>query len=151
MTTYIINGSLVEVEDDRTVTGITPDDYNNQRYSDEQDVIEPTELGDSLKQLNKADIDPETKMSDIDMRTILHPFQVHSLSALEMCISMGMIPKDCIRLPMQIKRNAVSINGRGREQIVQMVAGKRDQDVQKAGGIKGWAKGLFGMNGGGPQ
>jgi len=40
----------------------------------------PSELGDTLKELNRDDLDPNTKMSGIDMRSIIHPMDITNLA-----------------------------------------------------------------------
>jgi len=102
------------------------------------DIIQLTELGESLKELNQDVIEQKSRMSSIDMRAILHPFQVHPIAAFDTLASFGMITKRSLSLSRKIMRLSVSQQGKGREQIVDTVVGKRDNDIKKSGG------GIFG-------
>ena len=113
-------------------------------------IQQPTELGEALKELNKDVIEGQTRTSSIDMRSILHPVQVHPVSAFEGLVVMGMITKKCLGFSRQIKRNAVSINGEGRRQIVQTTQGKTEVDINKAGGVTGGFMSRF-FGGGGKK
>ena len=110
-------------------------------------IIQPTELGDSLKHLNDDSLDTATRMSGIDMRARLHPMEVSSVLALDALVAMGVLPSRCLAFSRQKKRLSVSIGGKGREEIVNIVGGKRDQDA-KAGmmGFGDKVKGFMGMN-----
>jgi len=97
-----------------------------------QNIVQPTELGDSLKHLNDDSLDNATRMSGIDMRARLHHMEVSSVLALDALVAMRVLPSRCLAFSRQKKRLSVSISGKGREEIVQIVGGKRDQDA-KAG------------------
>ena len=85
----------------------------------------PTELGEALEQLNKDLIDPITNMTSIDMRTRLSSVEVSSLMSIDTLIALKVIPVDCLMLTRQKKRLAVSIEGKGRDEIVNIVGGKQ--------------------------
>lgn len=105
----------------------------------ESEIKQPTELSEALKELNKDELDPNSRTSSIDMRTILNPVQVHNISAFESLVKFGMLPQECLALSVQIKRNAVSIHGTGREQQVRMVVGKTENEIEKSsGGLRNW-------------
>lgn len=109
-------------------------------------ILQPTELGDSLKELNKDDIEVTTRMSGIDMRARLHPIEIASILALDALVSLGVCPTKCLAFTRQKKRLSVSLAGKGREEIVNIVAGKREQDA-KAGfsGMGDRVKNFMGM------
>lgn len=111
-------------------------------------VQQPTELGESLKELNQDSIDPVTRMSDIDMRSRLHHNEVSSVLALDALVAFGVCPVQCLSFTRQKKRLSVSLEGRGREEIVEVVAGKKQQDIDSAqGGFFNKAKTFFGVGG----
>ncbi len=109
-------------------------------------IVQPTELGDTLKELNKDSIEPNTRMSGIDMRARLHPFEISSVLALDALVSLGVLPTSCLAFTRQKKRLSVSLNGKGRDDIVNIVAGKKEQDAKMAGGFGDKVKGFFGMS-----
>jgi len=151
MTKYVIDGTRVELlPADLDGDGITGGVERLHRGSGEFQVTQETELGQSLKELNDDSIVSDTKMSGIDMRAILHPMQVNSLAAIDTLVSMRCLPGSCLALSRQIKRLSVSINGKGREQIVNTVTGKRefDKEMQGGGGFGQKFKSFFGMGGG---
>lgn len=106
-------------------------------------VVQPTELGDSLKQLNQDEIELVSRMSGIDMRARLHPFEISSVLALDALVSLGVLPTKCLAFTRQKKRLSVSEGGLGRKEIVEIVAGKQERDKQ-AGGMMGWGKSFLG-------
>jgi len=110
-------------------------------------IVQPTELGDSLKHLNDDTLDTSTRMSGIDMRARLHYMEISSVLALDALVAMGVLPSRCLAFSRQKKRLSVSINGKGREEIVGIVAGKRDQDAKAGmmGSFGDKVKGFMGM------
>lgn len=95
-------------------------------------VQQPTELGETLKELNFDDIQQNTRMSGIDMRARLHYAEITSVLALDALVSLGVVPTKCLAFTRQKKRLSVSLDGKGRDDIVNIVAGKREQEA-KAG------------------
>ncbi len=110
-----------------------------------QPVFQPTELGDTLKELNLDDLEAHTRMSGIDMRARLHPIEVSNLLALDSLVALGVMPTKCLSFSRQKKRLSVSHNGLGRKEIVDIVQGKQDQDAKK-GGFGDRLKGFMGMS-----
>ncbi len=113
-------------------------------------ITQSTELEGSLRELNADSINPETRMSAIDMRTRLHPIEISSVLAVDSLVALGVLPQKCLPLSTQKKRLNVSEGGKGRQEMVELVAGKREQDV-KMGAMARMGegvKGFFGMGGG---
>lgn len=102
----------------------------NAGMTGERDVVEPTELGEALKHLNLDDIQPGTRMSGIDMRANLHPIELSAVLAVDTLVSLRFLPIDTLILTRQKKRLSVSLQGKGRNDIVAVVAGKREQEAQ---------------------
>lgn len=114
-----------------------------------QPVVQPTELGESLKELNSDSIESLSRMSGIDMRARLQYIEIASILALDSLVSLGCLPIKCLSFTRQKKRLSVSLNGKGREEIVSVVSGKREMDA-KLGGMSGFGeriKGFMGMGG----
>ena len=90
----------------------------------------PTELGESLNVLMDDNIENDTRMSGIDMRSNLHEFQTTNLSAFDAFVAFGLIPRHNLFLSRQIKRLACSVKGWRAQQIVDTVTGKRESDKE---------------------
>jgi hypothetical protein len=114
-----------------------------------QPIVTPTEIGESLKELNLDNLDISTRMSGIDMRARLVNFEVQSVLALDALVALGVLPTKCLAFSRQKKRLSVSVMGKGREEIVSLVAGKRELEAKTSmmGGIGDKFKGFFGMGG----
>lgn len=110
-------------------------------------IVQPTEIAESLRELNSDSLDPSTRMSGIDMRTRLHPAEISSVLAMDALVSLGILPTKCLAFTRQKKRLAVSLQGKGREDIVNVVSGKRELD-QKLAGASLWDKAKGAMGGG---
>ena len=118
---------------------IKKNEYENQEYHSEitpfhnsgiQQAKESTELGDALDNLNKDDIEPETRMTSIDMRSRLHHAEASSVLALDALVALRVLPVDCLAFSRQKKRLAVSVDGQGRKEIVDITRSKRGDDIE---------------------
>jgi len=89
-----------------------------------QDIIQPTELGESLRELNDDSIEHGTRMSGIDMRANIHHMEESGLLAIDALVGFRFLPISCVQFTRQKKRLSVSRNGRGRDDIVNIVGGK---------------------------
>lgn len=111
-----------------------------------QPVIQPTELGETLQQLNLDELD-DNRMSGIDMRARLHPATLPFYGALDSLVGFRIAPQQCLVFTRQMKRLSVSIKGLGRKEIVDLVSGKKEMDA-KMGGMGGFGdkvKGFMGL------
>ncbi len=112
-------------------------------------ITQSTELEGSLRELNADAVNPDTRMSAIDMRTRLHPIEISSVLAVDSLVALGVLPQKCLPLSTQKKRLNVSEMGKGRQEMVELVSGKREQDI-KMGGMARMGEGIksfFGMGG----
>lgn len=112
-----------------------------------QNIIQTSELADSLKELNDDTLDLTTRQSGIDLRTRLHPFEINSILAIDTLVSLGVLPIKCLSYTRQKKRLAVSLLGKGRDDIVKVVSGKREleQSMSPGGGMGDKIAGWFGQ------
>ncbi len=119
------------------------------KFADEgvTNINQNSELEGSLKELNADAINPETRMSQIDMRSRLHEIEVSSVLAVDTLVGFGVLPKKCLTLSTQKKRLNVSLDGKGRQEMVELVAGKTDRDVRMGamGKMGEGIKNFFGM------
>ena len=134
---------------------VEPDTQNQEKQSSNapisfntdngiQDIKQPTELGESLRELNKDDIEDD-RASGIDLRANLHQMEVPFILGLDALVRLGVLPVDCLSFTRQKKRLSVSINALGRENIVNIVGGQRDHKENTANG--GFFKNFLGLGG----
>lgn len=116
-----------DLDNDGRVGGI---ENIQQTFPDQQNIIQNSELKDSLQELNKDNIDITTRQSGIDMRARLHYIEIQNLLALDALVSLSVLPTRCLAFSRQKKRLSVSEAGKGREEIVQLVAGKRELEAK---------------------
>jgi len=95
----------------------------------------PSELGDTLKELNRDDLDPTTQMSGIDMRSIIHPMDISNIAAFDSLVWLDFLPVKCLAVTRKMLRLAVSQHGKGREHMVDVATGKRIFDAAQGGAI----------------
>jgi len=111
-----------------------------------QDIIQPTELGQSLKELNDDSIEKGTRMSGIDMRANIHYMEESGLLAIDALVGFRFLPLSCVQFTRQKKRLSVSRNGKGRDDIVNIVGGKSAHEERMGGaGFGEKIKGFLGM------
>jgi len=108
-------------------------------------ITQPSEIGEALEKLDEDTIDPETKMSKIDLNANLNVIEKNSYGVLDFLVSISFLPENVLFLPRQFKRLSVSVGGVGRQQKVNMVTGQREHERGIGGSLMDKAKGLFGM------
>lgn len=152
---YRIDGQLFKKQyNDYDGDGISgenvPETYIDNNFNQgTQNITEPTELGEAIRELNRDDINKDTRMSSIDMKSRLHHLEISSILAYDTLVSMKFLPIESAPFTLIKKRLAVSQDGKGREEIVRIVAGKNENDIQKgSGGFGDRLKGFFGAGGG---
>jgi len=112
----------------------------NITHNEEQGIIhanEVSELQGSLQELNNDTVSPITRNSGIDLRTRLYNSEIASITVLDTLVAFNFLPMSIVPFTLQKKRLAVSLKGKGRDEIVELVAGKREGDVQKSTGFMG--------------
>ena len=107
-----------------------------------QNIQEPTDISETLRQLNDDTFDPVTSMSGIDFRCRISTTELPSLLACDTLVTFNLLPKDCLNFTRQKKRLSSSILGEGRKEIVQISIGRREEEAGKSAFDK--IKGIFG-------
>jgi hypothetical protein len=100
-------------------------------------IVGSNEIGDlqgSLQELNKDEINRD-KTSGIDLRSRLHPIEISSIVILDNLVTLKFLPSSVIPVTLQKKRLNVSEGGKGREEIVNIVRGNNETQIQKGGGM----------------
>ncbi len=153
MTTITIDGIRTKlVNPDLDNDGITGGiEKITKKFSDDGviSVNQNSELEGSLKELNADSINPDTRMSQIDMRSRLHAIEISSVLAVDVLVGFSVLPQKCLILSTQKKRLNVSEQGQGRKEMVEIVTGKTDRDI-KMGSMGRRGKGIknfLGMGG----
>jgi len=147
-----LDGERIISKSDNSAKVVKADILNSDIFDNQIIPInQPTELGESLKHLNDDSVEQDTRMSGIDMRANIHPVEKSPLLAIDIAVALGVLPKKCLMLSRQSKRLSVSVNAMGRNNIVDVVSGKQEQDARKMGGGSILSKigGIFSSNNGG--
>jgi len=97
------------------------------------DIRERSELGEALEYQNK-DITDSSKLSSVDFVSRISPFQLSALVAVDTIASMGVISKDAKTVVRNLMRKSVSIDGKGRQEFVDVVVGKKEFEIRKGMG-----------------
>ena len=96
------------------------------------DLKDTTELGETLGHLNK-DTENERRLSSVDFVSRLNGLQIPAISCVEFITAHGVISRDAKEITRIIKRNVISLEGKGRDDIVNIAVGKTERDIRKAG------------------
>ena len=106
----------------------------------EINIQEKTELGEVMQNLDSDTLDRETRMSSIDFNTRLGATEISSIMIIDELTRLGILPQN-LGISRQKKRLAVSLDGKGRAEKVQIVQGQREHS--SGGGVMGKLSGLF--------
>lgn len=113
------------------------------RLALEQPVSQESDLASVMKTLNEDTIEVESQLPSIDMKTRLHPLELTSIVIHDTIIALNCLPTECLVTTRVKKRLAVSLQGKGREEIVKIVQGERQNEREKSGGIMSGIKNMF--------
>lgn len=89
-------------------------------------ISEPSDVAETIKELNTDTLDND-KFSSIDLKTRLHPIEISSIISVDSLIALRFLPQDSSIITRSKKRLSVSIAGKGREEIVQISQGMKEQ------------------------
>lgn len=93
---------------------------------DEQDIMQQSELKEVIAELNEDKLSVEG-LSPIDLKTSLSAIEKTAYHAFDALITMGFLPKKASSISRIGKRLNVSIGARGRDDIVKIIQGQREQ------------------------
>lgn len=91
-----------------------------------ESINESSELSDTIKELNEDSLNSEG-FSSIDMKTRLNVLEISSLIAIDSMIALNFLPREVSFITRSKKRLAVSQLGKGRDEIVGITKGLRDE------------------------
>lgn len=112
----------------------------NINHNVDNGIVTPQEISElqgSLQELNNDELNKENRTSGIDLRTRLYASEIASMTVLDTLVAFKFLPLSIKPFTLQKKRLAVSLNGKGRSEIVDIVKGKREEDTQKGNGLFG--------------
>jgi len=141
---FNIDGVKYDVEDSKGISAMDLKQELNDYDEGVTEIRDSTELGDSLKELNNDNMEKGTRMSGIDMRSRLHYTEVSGILAVDALVTLKFLPVSILNFTRQKKRLAVSLGGKGRDDIVSIVAGKREQDAKTGMSVFDRVKSTFG-------
>jgi len=107
----------------------------------EQPINQDSDLTGVIKILNEDRYETPDNLPSIDLKTRLHPLELSSIVIHDTIISLNCLPRDCLITTRTKKRLAVSLMGRGREEVVRIVQGERENKSGEGFGSK--LKNLF--------
>lgn len=118
----------VDLDGDGVTGGVenVPSVSSNVHY-----MKDTTELGEALEHQNKDTAD-ERGFNSVDFSARINNFQYAPLVAVDMVATMKVISSKSRDVVRHIMRKSVSLEGKGREEFVNVVTGKHDNDIRKA-------------------
>ena len=95
-------------------------------------IQQQNDLTGVLTNLNEDKLESDG-LSSIDTKTRLHPFELQNVIVHDALIGLGCLPQRCSITTRLKKRLAVSLLGKGRDEVVRIVQGEREKE--KGGGF----------------
>lgn len=107
----------------------------------ESPIQQESDLKGVMKEMNEDTLETDAKLPSIDLKTRLHPIEMSSIIIHDVVVSLDCLPKECLITTRTKKRLAVSKDGLGRSEMVQIVQGERMKE--QGTGFISKVKGLF--------
>jgi len=106
-------------------------------------IADESDIAGTIRELNDDTI--IDKFSNIDMKTRLLQIEISSIIAVDSLIALDFLPQEVGTITRSKKRLAVSLNGLGRSEIVNIANGMQEQKgnksiFEKIGGFFGGQK-----------
>ncbi|KKN50107.1 hypothetical protein LCGC14_0636050 [marine sediment metagenome] len=142
----IINGIKTElIAADLDRDGSTGGTEKVQQSFDQGNVPikESSELGDALTKFNEDNVNKE-RLSSIDFMSRIDPFEMPPMVGFSSLIGLKVIPVESGIIIRNKMRKSVSLKGLGRGEFVDVVTGKKEQDIRMGAAQMG--KNFVGMN-----
>lgn len=109
-----------------------------------ENINESSEISETIKEMNDDELNPDG-FSSIDMKTRLNNIEISSMIALDSLVALGFLPTETGFITRSKKRLAISLNGKGREEIVDITGRMREQQTGQTAFSK--IKSFFGSGG----
>lgn len=85
-------------------------------------IAEKSDTAETIRELNDDSVNKDN-FSNMDMKAIIHPVEMSAILAFDSLIVLGFLPSKSSYITRAKKRLSPSLNGKGREQIVQIAQG----------------------------
>lgn len=144
-----VNGKkILNTKRDKEESAITTEDIARVNQASNTEMIEePNEIREAMREVNRDDLDTDSRMSSIDMRARLAGIELSSILAVDTLVGLEFLPVDCLNFTRQKKRLSVSLAGKGREELIQIVRGVAENETDKNQSIGGKLKSFFNLGG----
>jgi len=120
------------------------------RESDINHLGQTSEIAEALKELNRSEIEPDSRRSELDKRSRLNRWEINGMIVIDVLVGFEVLSMRCLTPSMSRMSKNISLAGLGRTEIVQMFQG--DREHQKEAGIGGQVRrGVSGILGGGTK
>jgi len=97
-----------------------------------------SDMGEAVAELNKDRID-DSRLSTIDFLSRIDPSQYHAMCKVDALIGMKFLPTSVSIVNRSLMRKSVSIDGKGRQEYVQVVSGQQEkQQMTAMARFKNW-------------
>jgi len=106
----------------------------------QQIIQESSDISEVIKELNNDKLDSDS-FSSIDTKTRLTTIDISKIVTIDGLVALRFLPKEVSVITRSKKRLAVSLNGEGRKEIVQVANGLIEETQNRGFGDK--LKGLF--------
>jgi hypothetical protein len=106
----------------------------------QQIIQESSDISEVIKELNNDKLDSDS-FSSIDTKTRLTTVDISKIVTIDGLVALRFLPKEVSVITRSKKRLAVSLDGQGRKEIVQVANGIIDEQQNRGFGDK--LKGLF--------
>lgn len=127
----ILDGQLVKVGDKPKTANRIPI----------ANLTPPSDIQGSMEELNRDIVEDGRQVSSIDQRARLEYIESVNLGICDFLVAIGFFPSKVGELFRQKKRLSVSIQGKGRDELVEISKGAKEHNLQK--GLMEKAKSVF--------
>ncbi len=93
----------------------------------------PTELGDTMREIDRDVLDPITKMTSIDSKSFITEDDRDNITAFNSLVTMRMITPKCLAITRQFLRVSKSIEGKNLQISRDIAIGQHTREAEKQG------------------
>ena len=119
----------------------TVEELRQRAEQQRQQIVKQSDGAEACRILNEDKL--ENGFSSFDMRARLSPAQVLGSAVHDVFYNNGCIPIANATLPHTVERKSVSINGKGRDDLIEMKNGRPNTPQDKKENNGGWFSGWF--------
>jgi len=117
--------------------------FNSGLVAGETSVNVPSDIKETLVELNADVTEKGTNMSSIDFKARITPFEERAMLVIDGLVALNAMPLECLNITRQKKRLSVSRHGEGRKEMIKAIVGNNQADEKK--GIFQKIRGFMGI------